>query len=300
MKGCSDMKRFSALILAIIMTLSLFACGKKGNDKFRIATSFYPVYVTALNITDGAQNIELTNLTDSDYGCVHNYMISTEDIKKLDGTRIFIANGLEMENFIAKNSLGIPRLEVIESGEDMPNIISENEKDNPHYWMNIENAISQCDKISASLGKADPANAELYKNNAEVYKEKLSVLLEEAQSRMEKLKGKEMVALDDSFEYFADEFGIKFTNLLAKHGDKISGEKIEEAVDYIKSRRIKTVYVSMGEDESNAVRTIAKATGCKVVALDTLTRGNINNETKDAYFKAIRANINILEENMDE
>lgn len=292
------MKRFSALILAIIMMLSLFSCAEKGNDKFRIATSFYPVYVAALNITDGAQNIELSNLTDSDYGCVHNYMISTDDMKKLDGTRIFIANGLEMENFIAKNSLGIPRLEVIESGEDMPNIISENEIDNPHYWMNIENAISQCDKISDALGKADPLNAEVYKENAEKYKAKLSELLEEARSRMEKLEGKEMVALDDSFEYFADEFGIKFTNVLSKHGEKISAEKIDEAVEYIKSRRIKTVYVSMGEEGKDTTRTIAKATGCKVVALDTVTRGDINKETKDAYIKAIRKNLDILEENM--
>lgn len=295
------MKRFFALTLLMIMMLSLFACGKKSNSNFKIATSFYPVYVATLNITEGAKDIEVMNLIDSNYGCVHNYMISPEDIRKLDGTRIFVANGLEMENFIAKNSLGIPKLEVLESGEDIPNIISdENDQDNPHYWMNIENAISHCDKITSTLEKADPANAEIYKNNAEVYKAKLGELLEEARSRMDKLAEKEMVALDDSFEYFADEFDIKFKNLLSHHGRRITEEQILEAIKYIKKNNIKTVYVSMGDENSDAARTIKTETGCRIVALDTCTRGEIDKDIKDAYFKSIRANLDILEENMSE
>ena len=293
------MKRFFALALLMIMMLSLFSCGKKSNSNFKIATSFYPMYVTTLNITEGAKDIEVMNLTDSNYGCIHNYMISPEDIRKLDGTRIFVANGFEMENFIAKNSLGIPRLEVLESGEDIPNIISdENDQDNPHYWMSIENGISHCDKIAKTLAKADPANAEVYKNNAEVYKAKLEELLEEARSRMDKLDEKEMVALDDSFEYFADEFDIKFKNLLSHHGRRVTEEQILEAIEYIKKNNVKTVYVSMGEENSDAACTIKAETGCRVVALDTFTRGDINKYIKDAYFNAIRKNLDVLEENM--
>ncbi len=298
MKGYFGMKRFFALSLAMLIMLSLFACGKKSSNNIKIATSFYPVYVTALNLTEGAENIELINLTDSNYGCIHNYMISADDIKKLDGTRLFIASGLEMENFVAKTSLGIPKLEMLESGEDIPNIITENERDNPHYWMNIENAISHCDKVGRALEKADPANAEIYKKNTEEYTAKLLTLLEETRSRMELLDKKEMVALDDSFEYFADEFGLKLTKLLPRHGEKISEQEIVAAVEYIKSHKVETVYVSMGDEKSDAVSTIAKETGCRVVALNTLTRGEINGDTKDAYFNAIRENVDILEENM--
>ena len=298
MKGQSDMKKFFALSLVMLMVISLAACEKKKSNNFKIATSFYPMYVVTANLTEGAQNVELMNLIDSNYGCVHNYMIEPQDIKNLQGTRVFIASGLEMENFVGKTSLGIPRLEVIESGEDIPDIITENGLDNPHYWMNIENAMSHCDKVCRELVKADPANAEVYEKNAEEYNAKLSELLEEARARTEKFKGKELVVLDDTFDYFANEFGIKTVKLLPRHGSRITEQQINEAVSYIKLRNVKTVYVSVGEDESDAVRTIKRETGCNVVVLNTLTRGNIDGGTKDAYFNAIRYNLDVLEANL--
>ncbi len=298
MKGQFVMKRFLALSLAILMVLSLVACGKKKSNNFKIATSFYPMYVVTANLTEGAQNVEIMNLIDSNYGCVHNYMIEPQDIKNLEGARIFIASGLEMENFVGKTSLGIPRLEVLESGEDIPEIITEDGIDNPHYWMNIENAISHCDKVSRALIKADPANAEVYEKNAAAYTAKLTELLEEARTRTEKFKGKEMVVLDNTFDYFADEFDIKTVKLLPRHGSRISDQQINEAINYIRLYNVKNVYVSMGEEESDAVRTIKRETGCNVVVLNTLTRGDIDGGIKDAYLNAVRHNLDVLDANL--
>ena len=56
------MKKIMALVLSAVMTLCLFAgCGTKTESKnFKIVTTIYPVYNWLQNITDGAENVELT------------------------------------------------------------------------------------------------------------------------------------------------------------------------------------------------------------------------------------------------
>ena len=41
------------------------------------------MYIIALNLTKDAKNIELNNMTDSSIGCLHNYTLTTNDLKKI-------------------------------------------------------------------------------------------------------------------------------------------------------------------------------------------------------------------------
>jgi len=297
------MKKVLCLLLAMLMALSVVGCGKEDPvediNKFRIVTSFYPVYVVTANLTDGAQDVSLTNLTEPDHGCMHNYSLTTEDMKKLTGTNLFVASGMNMEVFVGKTSLGIPRLVVLDSGEDIPTVIKADGKENPHYWMNIENAISQCDKIKRALIRANPVNESVYEENATRYKDELNALLAETYERTSKLKGKKLVVFSDSFDYFAEEFGIETVKLASAHNGKDpSAKEIAEAVDYIKSNDVKTVFAIKGEEGSPVVRTVKKETGCKVVLLDVLTSGELDGNVKNAYIEAIRSNLDALENNL--
>ena len=61
------MKRLIALMLTAVMTLCLFAgCGTTATESktFKIVTTIYPVYNWLQNITDGAENVELTLLVE--------------------------------------------------------------------------------------------------------------------------------------------------------------------------------------------------------------------------------------------
>lgn len=65
----------------------------------KIVTSFYPIYIMSLNITQGAQNIELVNMAETNVGCLHDYTLSTNDMKKIENADVFIENGLGLESF---------------------------------------------------------------------------------------------------------------------------------------------------------------------------------------------------------
>lgn len=65
------MKKVTKLMLIIsfivVLLLTLTGCTKENdnNENYKIVTSFYPVYIMTYNITDGASNVELTNMADA-------------------------------------------------------------------------------------------------------------------------------------------------------------------------------------------------------------------------------------------
>ncbi len=296
------MKKTLSVLLTIMLVFSLASCGENGGAKkghFNIVTTFYPVYVTTLNIIDGADRVTLTNMTDPEEGCLHDYILTGEEMKLVSDSNLVIASGLNMEPFVGNVSFGIPGLEVIDCGEDAPNKIGEYAEENPHYWMNIDNAIAQCEKIRKNLCRLNPENAAVYNKNAEEYTKKLTELRKEAAERVAGLELRDVHVIHDSFEYFAEEYGLNMIRLLEEYNEDESASKQAEQISVeIKRNGIETIFVDKQEKDGAVVRTVAKETKCKVVALDMLTVGEIDENTKDAYLNAIRGNLDLLEENL--
>jgi len=100
-------------LLMLVLSLALVGCGgtdkaaEKPADKqpaqpFRIVTSFYPMYVATINITQGVDGVEVHNMTKPQTGCLHDYQLMTEDMKTLENADAFVINGAGMEDFMDK------------------------------------------------------------------------------------------------------------------------------------------------------------------------------------------------------
>ena len=85
------MKTTLTKILTIIILVSLFLTGcnnsaksnnsTESNNKLTIVTSFYPMYISTLNIVKDIPNVEVLNMTTSQTGSLHDYSLSTKDLK---------------------------------------------------------------------------------------------------------------------------------------------------------------------------------------------------------------------------
>ncbi len=289
------MKRIVCLFLTVCLTVSLCSCAekaplKKDEEEFRIVTSFYPVYVATLNLISGAENVTLVKLTEPDIGCMHDYTLTKEDVQKVTGADLFIASGMGMESFVGKSSLGIPRLELLDCGEDIANIIEDaDEVQNPHYWMNIENAIEQCNKIMRTLARLDPKNSAVYESNAAAYTGKLSALREDALDRAAEFKEGSITVYHDSFEYFAEELGIGYVTIPSE-GD------LEEYLKAPGAQNISHVLVQKSLLESDGFKELCDLTDCTPVIIDTLTSESADGNDKDAYINAVRHNLDAIEQ----
>ena len=158
-------------VIVILIVLNINRNNKKEVDdgKTKIVTSFYPMYIIAENITEGANNIELVNMADVNVGCLHDYTLTTEDMKKVEDADIFISNGLGMENFIDKILESNSDMQVIDSSVDVTNLISDDNEVNGHIWTNIDNYIKQVESVAEGLKKVNEENAAIYDENAREY-----------------------------------------------------------------------------------------------------------------------------------
>ena len=55
-----------------------------------------------LNITKNIDNIQVSNMCDISTGCLHNFQLRSEDLKKIENSSFFIINGAGMETFLDK------------------------------------------------------------------------------------------------------------------------------------------------------------------------------------------------------
>ena len=131
-------------------------------NELNIVTSFYPIYIMTLNVTNGACNVNVSNMSENLRGCIHDYTLSTNDLKKVENADVFIETGENLEPFSAKIKSTYPNLKIIDSGKKASNLItSEDGEVNPHIWMSFTNYIDEVNEIADELGKIDEKNKEI-------------------------------------------------------------------------------------------------------------------------------------------
>ena len=262
------------------------------SSKTRIVTSFYPMYVIALNLTEGAEGIELSNMADVNVGCLHDYTLTTEDMKKVENADIFISNGLGMENFISKILESNSDMKVIDSSNNLENVISNGIEENAHIWTSIDNYILQVQNIAEELKTADAKNAEVYTQNAQKYVDELNKLNEEYKSKLAKLNGEKAICLNEAFEYMGQELGMEMITIKTDHEESaISAGMLKSVINKVKEDDIKIIIIDKNDSKTNA-ETIANETGAKILELNSGLTGELN---KDAYINQMRENMSILE-----
>ncbi len=283
------------LLVCAITTIILLNINKNTNnenEKFKIVTSFYPMYIMTANITQGANNIELVNMADMNIGCIHDYTLNTEDMKKIETADIFIQNGLGLESFMENITANNPKIKIVNSSENITDIIQD-EETNPHVWTSIENYINQVDTISNELIKYNPENGQIYRRNAEQYIQKLEELKEKYSTELIKLRMKKAICLNESLEYLGKQIEMKLTTIQTNHEEStMSAETLRNVIDIIKENNIKIIIVDINDDLKNA-QTIANETGATIYQLDSALTGNL---AKDSYLNSMNGNLEKLKE----
>lgn len=286
------------VVLAIIAVLVILNINKnnrtnKDDEAVKIVTSFYPMYIIAENITDGAENIELVNMADVNVGCLHDYTLTTEDMKKVENADIFIMNGLGMESFIEKILTSNQDMNIIDSSTEAQNVILSEDGVNAHIWTSIDNYILQVKYISKELINKNQENAEVYQKNTDEYVQKLEELKNEFETKLQNLDGKKAICLNEVFGYMGQELGMEMTTIATDHEEStMSADMLSSIIDKVKQENIQIIIIDKNDNKANA-ETIANETGAKILELNSGMTGELD---KDAYINQIRENLNVLEQ----
>lgn len=261
------------------------------NTKVEIMASFYPLYIMLLNITEGIDNVEISMLAPQDTGCLHDYQLTTRDMKKLEKCSILVVNGAGMEDFLDK-ALNIKNDSTIIASEGFTLY-----KENAHIWVSPKGAIYEINNITEGLCKLDSKNAESYRKNADSYIAKISELSSYMHNELDKYAGTKIITFHEAFPYFASEFNLELSAVIERDaGTEPSPKELKELISLIKeikSEDGKLALFAEPQYSSSAASVIANETGLVVCELDPAVTGNPN---KDSYINAMKENTKALKE----
>lgn len=261
---------------------------EKEDGQYTVVTSFYPMYIAALNVVGENDHIRLENLSEPQTGCLHDYQLTPADMQLLSTADAFIINGGGIESFLGEVAEQYPELTIINASEQVDLI-----EDNAHAWMNIEDYMTQVKTIETELSAADPADAEQFSENAEAYLAKLSSLKEQADAVKPLTEGKNIVIFHEAYEYVAEEFGMQVSYVMDLDEERqVSAGEVADVVRTVTDGGVRVILAEelYGKDMGD---TVESETDAKICYLDTLVRGDYD---ADSYLNAMQQNITLLKE----
>ena len=292
-------------------------------DKLQIVTTFYPVYMLGLNLAEGIDEIEVKSLTDLNTGCLHDYQLTTEDMKIISAADIMVINGGGMESFLEDIRANYPDLTIIDASEGIEMLPSasehaheaeegdetaeEEEHDhgdwNAHVWLDPKLYIKQIEHVTESLldyikssKVSELSVADKLSNNSLAYINQIKTIDDQITDLANEMSNdtgnaKEAVIFHDAFAYLANRIGITVAHTLPLDSDSsLSAGDIGEIIDEVEEGDIHYLFTEIQYSDSIASQ-IAAETDASVYIIDSAVTGD---GAIDSYIKAMQNNIETI------
>ena len=280
------------LAAAVLLPLALSSCSETEHSGIRVTASFYPVYIIAENVVGGVPGIDLRSMAQPQTGCLHDYQLTTADMRSLEDTDLFIVNGGGMESFLDNALELFPELDVIDTSAGVTSLdghdhghTGHDHRENSHYWMYPENAVVQAENICGALSEICPEYADEFRQNTDAFKESVSGI--------ETFDGKgiSVCVFNEAFEYLHLSYGFDVAAVVEMDENETpSAKELAEIITEINEGGIDLLIAA--DDASKTVAdTIARETGAGVVVLDPVLTGD---PVPERYTEAMNENARIL------
>lgn len=293
------------LILAAVLLFLLTGCGKDQKEtaeegQLTVVTSFYPIYLMAQYVTEGVDGIVLENMAQPQTGCLHDYELTTEDMKLLERADVFLMNGLGMESFLDQAREQNPQLYIVETGEyaevllegecehDHDHGAEESDPVNAHVWLHPANAALQAEAIRDALTQLDPEHAEQYAANTAVFTAEMEEIQKEAEALAAEISGIKTAAFHEGFIYLEELLGMEeIIGIFPEENQTPSAKEMAEAVEEAKAEGVELILTAADAGQQYA-QLLSQETGIVMAEMNPLTSGE---GKKEEFVDGMRENL---------
>ncbi len=247
----------------------------KGNSKFSVVASFYPIAEFSSRI--GGNAVTVTNLTPSGSE-PHDFDPSPKDLAAVQNSKLFVYNGAGLEIWLSKIGEDVKAHTIeVNASQGIELLKGQNEDANssesiedPHVWMDPVLASQQVENIKKGFVAADPNNAGTYEMNAKAYKQELASLDSEFKNSLAKCERHEIVTSHNAFTYMAKRYGLTVKSISGLSPDEEpSPKKLSEVVQFTRAHGVRYIFFETLVSPKLA-ETIAKETGAQVIMFNPL------------------------------
>lgn len=278
----------------VAATISMLAsCGTQtadtsGNssEKIQVYASFYAMYDFAREI--GGDKADVYNICPVGSE-PHDFEPTAADMAALTEADLFIYNGLGMEPWTdsVNETLSGSDITIVEASSGIPDV---SEMQDPHVWLDPENAMIEIEAIADGFMQADPANSDYYNSRLDDCREKIAQLDSDYKTAAADFKSHNIITSHEAYSNLCNAYGLE---QMAVNGvdnaEDPTPTRMAEIIEFIKANDIKYVFTEP-LSTSKIVQTIADDTGCELLTLDPF-----EGSTEDkSYFDVMYSNLEAL------
>ncbi|MEW2564160.1 metal ABC transporter solute-binding protein, Zn/Mn family [Streptomyces griseorubiginosus] len=231
----------------------------------------------------GGDKVSVTSVISDPDQDPHSYEASTQNQLALSKAKVVVENGGGYDDFVDRmlKSGGNSSAEVINAVKVSGKTAPKGGELNEHVWYDFPTVARIADRISAALGKADPANAALYTRNAGAFKAQLAPL-EAKEAQIKKEHAGEGIAITEPVPLYmtaasglVDRTPAAFSEAV-EEGTDVSPKVLQEALALFSAKKVKALVYNeqTSGPQTEKSEQAAKAAGIPVVPVtETLPSG---------------------------
>lgn len=156
----------------------------------------------------------------------------------------------------------------------------------PHVWMDPENAKAIASALAERLSGLDSANAAKYRENALRFAASLDTLSAEIRTELAPWRDRRYIVFHDAYQYFEARFGMNPAGSITVNPEATPGaRRLKEIHDRIAETKAACVFAEP-QFEPKYVETVIEGTTAKAAVLDGL--GAAEAKGPDAYSSMMR------------
>ena len=300
-------------IIGFLLLLLLTGCGAEqeytDDHRLTVVTSFYPIYLLAQEVTEGAEGIRLLNMAQPQTGCLHDYEMTISDRRLLEHADVLLINGGGMESFLEEATAQYPELKIVDTSDGVALLEAEahhhaeettteheahahehTHEGNPHIWLSPARAARQAENIAAALSEWDTQEAALFVDNTAAFQRETEELLAEA-AALPISEGEFAAVFHEGFAYLTEllQIGTAVT-ILADEYQEPSAKELAEAAEEAEHHAIR-FFLAAADNGAKYAAVLAAEGGEEAVLLDPLTTAD---EAALSYTERMRKNIEAI------
>ncbi|SYZ74689.1 conserved exported hypothetical protein [Candidatus Zixiibacteriota bacterium] len=305
-------KRIVNVIFLILFTGPLFpsflpAGTTPSDDKAKILTTFFPLYLFTRNIMYGIDGVTVENMLPSSYGCPHDFALAPDDLRKIHQADIIIENGLGLEVFMQEAvRTGNNRAHVMIATAGVEPIklryydVHEGSRDdsllqfNPHAFASPREAGIMVRTITDSLTVWLPRYAEQIRINGNRYAAGLDSLDREFSDSLRDLQNPKVATVHEVLNYMARDYGFDIVDVIEREpGQDPSAKTMVSLVAELRQAKIAAIF-SEPQYSTKAVETISAELRVPTYEVDPIASGPDKNLPLDYYQRQMKKNLTAL------
>ena len=288
------LKIFAAAVLSVL----LCGCAAK-RESAQVAATTLPVWEFSSRLCAGTP-ITVTRLVTEQVSCLHDYSLNVRQVKAAESAEVVVISGAGLEDFLDDLLLDAPTIDASagielicaeEEGHDHEEGEEHHHEQDPHIWLDPENAKLMAQNICDGLSRQYPGYAQVFQNNLSGLLADLDALQAYGEDTLGALNCRDLITFHDGFSYFARAFDLNIVKAVEEEsGSEASAKELIELIEIVEEHRLPAIFTEVSGSTS-AAGVIARETGCRSFALDMAMSG-------DSYFDTMYHNIDTIKETM--